>query len=331
MNIMAPHFIREYLLEKFKGNYKLSSNDIELIVPSLFVTNDWKNHLSINLVSGLWQCFKSGNKGNFTQLYAFLEGITYNEAEAEILFKEFNEDVRPRLVTQKKPKPQNHNKILELDLTPIMLKDYESDDRLIQKAWTFLYERQLFDLEKEDRKYYVSNAFKYSNRVLIPFEENNSIFYFQARTLQGDTPKYLNPSDGWVKPSSILYPFDEEEDHVVVCEGPLDAISLQIQGVNATCTMGCSVSEHQVELLKDFKGKIIIGYDNDDAGQRGVNKFDYLRKLKRMADLYICHPPSEVKDWNEAHMKSFNLRSFVEMRTKKYDYDYLIDHLLTTL
>ena len=328
---MAPHFIREYLLEKFKGNYKLSSNDIELIVPSLFVTNDWKNHLSINLVSGLWQCFKSGNKGNFTQLYAFLEGITYNEAEAEILFKEFNEDVRPRLVTQKKPKPQNHNKILELDLTPIMLKDYESDDRLIQKAWTFLYERQLFDLEKEDRKYYVSNAFKYSNRVLIPFEENNSIFYFQARTLQGDTPKYLNPSDGWVKPSSILYPFDEEEDHVVVCEGPLDAISLQIQGVNATCTMGCSVSEHQVELLKDFKGKIIIGYDNDDAGQRGVNKFDYLRKLKRMADLYICHPPSEVKDWNEAHMKSFNLRSFVEMRTKKYDYDYLIDHLLTTL
>ena len=95
--------------------------------------------------------------------------------------------------------------------------------------------------------------------------------------------------------------------------------------------MGCSVSEHQVELLKDFKGKIIIGYDNDDAGQRGVNKFDYLRKLKRMADLYICHPPSEVKDWNEAHMKSFNLRSFVEMRTKKYDYDYLIDHLLTTL
>ena len=328
---MAPHFIREYLLEKFKGNYKLSSNDIELIVPSLFVTDDWKNHLSINLLSGLWQCFKSGNKGNFTQLYAFLEGITYNEAEAEILFKEFNEDVRPRLVTQKKPKPQNHNKILELDLTPIMLKDYESDDRLIQKAWTFLYERQLFDLEKEDRKYYVSNAFKYSNRVLIPFEENNSIYYFQARTLQGDTPKYLNPSDGWVKPSSILYPFDEEEDHVVVCEGPLDAISLQIQGVNATCTMGCSVSEHQVELLKDFKGKIIIGYDNDDAGQRGVNKFDYLRKLKRMADIYICHPPSEVKDWNEAHMKSFNLRSFVEMRTKKYDYDYLIDHLLTTL
>ena len=328
---MAPHFIREYLLEKFKGNYKLSSNDIELIVPSLFVTNDWKNHLSINLVSGLWQCFKSGNKGNFTQLYAFLEGITYNEAEAEILFKEFNEDVRPRLATQKKPKAENYNKILELDLTPIMLKDYESDDRIIQKAWTFLYERRIFDLEKEDRKYYVSNAFKYSNRVLIPFEENNSIFYFQARTLQGDTPKYLNPSDGWVKPSSILYPFDEEEDHVVVCEGPLDAISLQIQGVNATCTMGCSVSEHQVELLKDFKGKIIIGYDNDDAGQRGVSKFDYLRKLKRMADIYICHPPSEVKDWNEAHMKSFNLRSFVEMRTKKYDYDYLIDHLLTTL
>ena len=95
--------------------------------------------------------------------------------------------------------------------------------------------------------------------------------------------------------------------------------------------MGCSVSEHQVEILRDFEGKIIIGYDNDDAGKRGVNKFDYLRKLKRMADISICHPPSEVKDWNEAHMKGFDLQRYVNYHTREYDYDYLIEHLLTTL
>ena len=117
----------------------------------------------------------------------------------------------------------------------------------------------------------------------------------------------------------------------MICEGPLDAISLQIEGVNATCTMGCSVSDYQVEALKEFDGKIIIGYDNDEAGKRGVSKFDYLRRIKRMADLHICHPPSEVKDWNEAHIKGENLKCYVDLRTAKYDYDYLVDHLLTTL
>ena len=194
-----------------------------------------------------------------------------------------------------------------------------------------MYERRLFDLERNDRTYYISTKGKYAGRLIIPFVENSEIFYFQARSLGDQKPKYLNPTDDWPRPSHILYPFDEEADHLVVCEGPLDAISLQIQGVNATCTMGCSVSEYQVEALKEFEGKLIIGYDNDDAGKRGVAKFDYLRRIKRMADLHICHPPSEVKDWNDAHMRGRDLCGFVDYHTKSYDYDYLMNHLLTTL
>ena len=55
---------------KFLSNYRLSSDDIELVVPSLFVDNDYKRHMSINLVTGLWRCFKSGESGNFAQLYS---------------------------------------------------------------------------------------------------------------------------------------------------------------------------------------------------------------------------------------------------------------------
>ena len=68
MNIIAPQFIRDYFLEKFKDNYKMSSGESELIVPSVYISDDYKRHMSINLDTGLWQCFKSGNKGNFTQL-----------------------------------------------------------------------------------------------------------------------------------------------------------------------------------------------------------------------------------------------------------------------
>jgi 5S rRNA maturation endonuclease (ribonuclease M5) len=323
--MVVPHYIRDYLLEKFKENYRLSSGDSELIVPSIFIADDYKRHMSINLDTGLWQCFKSGNKGNFIQLYAFLEDINYNKAEAEILFKELEDPTQPKPVI-KTPAPTNSTK--NLVLIEVTLGDYDTTRPLVQRAWAFLYERGLFNLETQDSTFYVSEV---NGRLIIPFSNEGTLFYYQARALEDETPKYLNPSEGWPKPSNILYPYDEEEDHLVVCEGPLDAISLQNQGVNATCTMGCSVSDHQMEQLKEFEGKIIIGYDNDAAGKRGVNRVDYLRRIKRMADIYICHPPLEVKDWNEAHVKGFNLREFVDNHTKRYDYNYLMDHLLTTL
>ena len=335
MNIIAPQFIRDYLLEKFKENYKLSSSNDELIVPSIFVGDDYKRHMSINLDTGLWQCFKSGNKGNFIQLYAYLEDITYNKAESAILFKELL-DGKVFRVADHTPEPEPIPKAAkDLGLDPITLESADSTNRLHQKAWVFLYERKLFNVNPEgckfSPKFYVATRGMYAGRLIIPFEYDSRIFYFQARSLGEQTPKYLNATGDWPKSSSVLYPYDDEADHLVVCEGPLDAISLQLQGVNATCTMGCSISDHQVEELKCFDGKIIVGYDNDEAGKRGVNRFDYLRRVKRMADLYICHPPSEVKDWNDAHMRGKNLKQFVELRTQRYDYDYLVDHLLTTL
>jgi len=282
--------------------------------------------MSINLDSGLWQCFKSGNKGNFIQLYAFLQDISYNRAEAEILFKELENPTSPPLPSHKPNKTASRE---NLELVEVTVEDYDTSRPLMQKAWAFLYERGLFDLKDNRSTFYVSEV---TGRLVIPFiDDNDEIFYYQARALEGETPKYLNPSDGWPKSSQVLFPYDEDEDHLVICEGPLDAISLQNQGVNATCTMGCSVSDHQMSELQTFGGKIIIGYDNDEAGKRGVNRFDYLRRIKRMADLYICHPPTEVKDWNEAHMKSLNLCEFIQSHTKLYDYEYLVDHLLTTL
>ena len=316
------------MTEKLGEDSRLSSGDRELIVPSIFCPNDFKRHMSINLDSGLWQCFKTGNKGNFIQIYAYLEGMTYNQAESDILFKELDGNFTKNIETTSVIPPQETE---DLHLLPVTVHDYDSENLLVLKAWTFLYERKLFNLETEDSKYYVSTKGRYAGRLIIPFEEDSEIFYFQARALGDETPKYLNPSEGWPKPSHILYPFDMDADKVVVCEGPLDAISLQIKGVNATCTMGCSVSESQVEALKEFEGKIIIGYDNDEAGKRGVSKFDYLRKLKRMADVYICHPPLEVKDWNDALMQDINLSGFVDLRTEAYNYDYLMTHLLTTL
>ncbi len=256
-------------------------------------------------------------------MYAILEEKSYHVSESELLIKSLfkNDETSIPLV---KEKIKEESPLGELEV--INAASYESKDPLINSAWCFLYERNLLDLEDDRFAYYLERSGKYKNRLIIPFSKNEVMYYFQARALDNSQfPKYLNPSvDEGVRPSHVLYPFDEEASSLTVCEGPLDAISLQLQGVNATCTMGCSVSQEQLDILKDFEGEIILGYDNDEAGKRGIQKFDRMRKCKMMREVSICNPPADCKDWNEAHIKGVCLQTHIIDWKLKYDYEYMI-------
>ena len=327
--MVPPKYIKDYLSQFFGKKGKFSSNGQEFIMPSIFIEDDWKNHFSINTETGLWQDFKTGKSGNFIHFVAEVEGITYNKAEAKILFYEFEHPEEEETLT-----PTQEEIPLEVPegLVPVNIHSHTSTDALVQKAWTFLYGRNLFNLEvEEEEPYYVSTEGKYKGRLIIPFKYDEEMYYFQARALEWETPKYLNPTGTYVKPSNILYPFSYEEDYVVVCEGPLDAISLQIQGINATATMGCKVSPIQASTLQEFGGKVIIGYDNDEAGSRGLEKFELLRKSYRMPEFYICTPPPTYNDWNEAHTQQQNLEEWVDNTASPYDYEYKLREGLNSL
>ena len=112
---------------------------------------------------------------------------------------------------------------------------------------------------------------------------------------------------------------------MLLCEGPLDALSLQLAGVNATATMGSSPSKVQLETIKDMGCDIVVAYDNDDAGKRGIEKLERMRKELMMAPIKICPPPKIYKDWNEAWEKNFDLKSYVEKTIKDYDLEYLLN------
>jgi 5S rRNA maturation endonuclease (ribonuclease M5) len=318
--MVTPQYIKDFLNKFFKNIGKLSSNGREYMMPSIFIDNDWKNHFSINTETGLWQDFKTGQSGNFVQFVSIVENIPYNKAQAKLLFYEFEHGSyeEPDILEEEIP--------LEMpqELLPVNINSHSDENPYIKKAWIFLYQRGLFNTqEEEETPFYICTKGKYKNRLIIPFVYDDEMFYFQARALEWETPKYLNPTGTYVKPSNILYPFNAEEDYVVVCEGPLDALSLQRQGVNATATMGSSVSEVQAQTLSEFGGKIIMGYDNDEAGKRGLEKFERLRKINRMSEFYVCTPPSSYKDWNEAHQQEVQLKNWVEKYTQKYDYEYI--------
>jgi|TARA_A100000172_G_scaffold41301_3_gene25207 hypothetical protein len=323
-----PQYIKDYLTDKVSGEYRISSSGKELIIPSVFIEGDYKKHMSINLDTGLWQCFKTGSTGNFIKLYSILEQITYKSAESKLLFQGLESgrlDIWDSAPSASTPDPTLKASLDTTSFIPVNVESHSSSNQLVLRAWKFLMDRKLFNLkEYEEAPFYVSCEGKYRGRLIIPFKDyDGEIFFFQARSLMhGVSPKYLNPStENGVKSSNILYPFDFEQDHLCICEGPSDAITLNLNGLNATCTVGSTISNVQMQALREFEGKIILAYDNDEAGMRGVEKFEKLRKKYLLSSFSICTPQHRYKDWNEAHQAGEDLYSWFTEKTYEYNFE----------
>ena len=347
-----PQSIIGYLQDNFGQVGRLSANGQEFVMPSILVPNDYKKHFSINVDTGLWQDFKTGERGNFAKFLTIAENITYAKAKEKVFLMEFLGE-QPRSYLPKRLEPKEHDLG---SLIPVNISSYDSSNALVKKAWVMLFERKLFNTEEwEEDPFYVCTEGVFKDRLIIPYKNDNGrMFYFQARSMVGGrNPKYLNPGSGaesnrkilhrdahpdtavplslGMSPSHILYPYEEDADYLVICEGVLDVISLRLQGINSTCTCGSSVSRTQADLLAGFEGKIILGYDNDKAGSRGIEKFEKLRKLLLMPEFHVCSPPPGTKDWNEAYMKDHDLSKWFAENTQRYDYDYVMNRSLNSL
>ena len=295
----------------------------EYRVNSIF-TNDNKQKLYINLDTGLWTDFKSGEKGNFCQLIAHIENVPYSAARHYINKLAFDKGVSlfdvSTLSVDNKPIKQKckisddvHN-----FLTVNPTKDRESPHFLKRLAAKFACGRKLTNF-----KFYVGKAGRYFQRIIIPYEYRNNPFYFQARALTTQDPKYLNPSRNLygIKTSEILYPYDESLPYVFVAEGPLDAMSLIAAGFNSTCTQGCKMSTVQARALKDKK--VIIAYDNDESGRYGFSEAKKRLLSQRNPNIYSLCPPKDFNDWNDfwVGVDKATFTSYVKENINKADWE----------
>ena len=145
---------------------------------SIFVQNDWKKHMSVNVDSGLWQCFKTGRSGNFVRLYAEIEEIPYFRAYRDLMIRNFEflgEDI---------PEQIKEERQLELDtskLVPLNIESGFSDDPSVLAAWSLLFERKLFtEDEVPEAEYYLCQEGKFANRIIVPFKKEGIVYYFQG-------------------------------------------------------------------------------------------------------------------------------------------------------
>lgn len=157
----------------------------------------------------------------------------------------------------------------------------------------------------------------FRNRVMTPIiDVRGNFIAFGGRVLDDSKPKYINTSDTLVykKTNEVFglnYAKDSGKDSLILCEGYMDVIAMHQAGfTNAVAGCGTALTNEQVRLLSRYAKEIILVYDNDEAGQKALNK---AISLFAQVDIKISIPTlSGGKDPDEI-IKNLGRARFADM------------------
>jgi DNA primase len=116
---------------------------------------------------------------------------------------------------------------------------------------------------------------RFRDRIMFPiFDRHGNTVAFSGRSLGNEDPKYLNsPETAIFNKSKILYNFHlarpqiRKQQQVILFEGFADVIAADRSGVgNGVATMGTSLTEEHVEIIRRNSESVTICYDSDSAG-----------------------------------------------------------------
>ena len=120
---------------------------------------------------------------------------------------------------------------------------------------------------------------RYRGRVMFPiFDLRGNVVAFGGRILTDEKPKYINTSDTPVyHKSSGLFAMNlaknTDSRQLILAEGYMDVIALHRAGFqNAIASLGTSLTEEQVRILKRYADEVVICYDADQAGQKATQR-----------------------------------------------------------
>lgn len=140
--------------------------------------------------------------------------------------------------------------------------------------------------------FYWTPKIGFSNRLIIPFYKDGIIVGYTARAINAEAnPRYLSEQQ-----PGYVFNLDNQINNrevVFVCEGPLDAIS-----IDATAIMGSEIKDSQNWLLKQLNKEICLIPDKDHEGPKCVEQAIEYGWSVSMPDW-----PAGIKDVNDALCK----------------------------
>jgi len=156
---------------------------------------------------------------------------------------------------------------------------------------------------------------EFRDRVVFPIcDERGRTVAFGGRILPDSSlpqnAKYYNSRESVVFPKSrLVYGLNWARDAIkaagsaIVVEGYADCVKLHQAGFgNTLATLGTSLTETQVSVMKRFSPRIVLLYDGDDAGVRAAKRAVSLF-LAQDVELRVLVLPDELDpdEYIEAH------------------------------
>ena len=146
---------------------------------------------------------------------------------------------------------------------------------------------------------------RFYSRIMFPISSaDGRVIGFGARKVFGSGPKYINSpqTEAYIK-GDHLYALnmakDDQRPYFILCEGYMDVIALHRHGFgNAVAGLGTALTEHQAGLLRQYKDKVILLYDADEAGQNAAEKAIGICKDAGL-NVRVAVVPSPYKDADE--------------------------------
>lgn len=121
---------------------------------------------------------------------------------------------------------------------------------------------------------------RFRNRIIFPIIDlGGEVIGLGGRIMGSGEPKYLNTPETLVfEKRKVLYNLDRAKNHirvdgVTIVEGYMDVISLYNAGFKtAVATLGTSLTEDHIRLLKRFTDKTRLVFDGDKAGKAAMTR-----------------------------------------------------------
>ncbi|PPA71440.1 DNA primase [Jeotgalibacillus proteolyticus] len=127
-------------------------------------------------------------------------------------------------------------------------------------------------IKRDDGSYFD----RFRGRIMFPVEnDRGQVVAFSGRIIEktSDEPKYLNsPETPLFQKNKVLFNYHKargairREQSVVLFEGFADVISSNEHVPNGIATMGTSLSNQHIGMIKRLTNQVIICYDGDQAG-----------------------------------------------------------------
>lgn len=184
---------------------------------------------------------------------------------------------------------------------------------------------------------------RFYSRLIFPiFDIRDRTIAFGGRVLDKSLPKYVNsPENEIYHKGKTLYALNfarrEKLDNIIIVEGYMDAIALQKSGfTNAVASLGTALTESQARLLKKYTDTVIIGYDQDGAGQDATLRGMDILVSQKLNVKVLMLDKEDVKDPDEyinkygaeRYKKCIeNAISLVEFKVSKLERELNLDDL----